>query len=66
MVRQRIARGLILIAAAVVLAAGSTLAYPHIAGLIYYKPRLDRLFEWRRSIIGVQLIQIDVIRAQPA
>ena len=30
--------------AAVVLAAGGTLAYPHIAGLIYYKPRLDRLF----------------------
>jgi hypothetical protein len=45
MVRQRIARGLILIVAAVVLAAGSTLAYPHIAGLIYYKPRLDRLFD---------------------
>ena len=44
MVRRRIARGLILIVAAIVLAGGSTLAYPHIAGLVYYKPRLDRLF----------------------
>ena len=41
---QRIARGLTLIVVAVVLAAGGTLAYPHIAGLIYYKPHLDRLF----------------------
>jgi hypothetical protein len=41
---KRISRGLILVFAAVILAAGGTLAYPHIAGLIYYKPRLDRLF----------------------
>jgi hypothetical protein len=40
----RISRGLILVVAAVVVTAAGTLAYPHIAGLIYYKPRLDRLF----------------------
>jgi hypothetical protein len=44
MVRRRIARSLILIVACIGLAAGTTLAYPHIAGLVYYKPRLDRLF----------------------
>jgi hypothetical protein len=37
-------RALILVIVTVVLAAGGTLAYPHVAGLIYYKPRLDRLF----------------------
>ncbi len=41
----RITRGLIVVVAAVVLAAGGTLAFPHIAGIIYFKPRLDRLFE---------------------
>lgn len=44
MVRRRIIQALILIAAAIVLAAVGTLAYPQIAGLVYYKPRLDRLF----------------------
>ncbi len=44
MERRRTARALVLIITAVVLAVGGTLAYPHVAGLVYYKPRLDRLF----------------------
>ena len=42
---RRVRRSLILAGAAPFLAAASTLAYPPLAGLVFFKPRLDRLFE---------------------
>ncbi|MBV8766003.1 MAG: hypothetical protein JOZ66_13910 [Hyphomicrobiales bacterium] len=41
---RKFSLGLVAVIVAVVLAAAGTLAYPHMAGLLYYKPRLDRLF----------------------
>src|SRR5580704_17885863 len=59
---QRISRGIILIVMTVVIACGAVLAYPHIAGLVYYKPRLDRLFE----ALHRDPILLDALRQQNA